>query len=125
MRYIDATPLVADIQISINNLTKIFGRDCSVGKTLSTVIDQIDEMPTADVEPVRHGHWIFEGCSVENYRENIPYLQKKLIYKCSVCDRRISICDDFEHELYNEYPYCHCGAKMKVKEENDGKSSID
>ena len=50
----------------------------------------IDIMPTADVEKVRHGKWIYEGTYVD-----APY-------RCSEC-RRLST---------NEYPYCHCGAKM-------------
>lgn len=77
---------------------------------IKDILRIVDTESKADVEPVRHGHWIFEGCSVENYKEQI--------YKCSVCDRWVSILESFEYELCAEYPYCHCGAKMDEEIEN-------
>lgn len=56
--------------------------------------DEIDNIPTADVEEVRHGYWI-----EDKYNEFFPY-------KCSLCG------DDAEIK----YKYCHCGAKMDGKE---------
>ena len=56
--------------------------------------EQIDQIPSADVEPVRHGHW------------NI-YPESKS-FECSIC------------EICNDLPtlYCsNCGAKMDEKEE--------
>ena len=58
----------------------------------------IEEAPTIDAEPVRHGRWI------------------KL-------DRDIAVCSECgRHEnalLVDSYPYCHCGAKMDGGVEND------
>lgn len=39
------------------------------------------------------------------------------VYKCSCCERRISFTrayetEDEEDDVYRNYPYCHCGAKM-------------
>lgn len=54
----------------------------------------IDEAPTVDAEPVRHGHWI--ECPLRKY-------PKEHIDVCSVCDGK----------ALAKYNYCpHCGAKM-------------
>lgn len=59
----------------------------------------IDEMPTADVEPVRHGRWI---------HEMVGYV------KCSVCnDLEEDVCAIF----YNFCP--NCGAKMDGGDEDE------
>ena len=57
-------------------------------------LDSIDYQPTADVEPVRHAHWVpFNG-----------ELTGRIQYKCSICDSRWGI---------DWMRYCpHCGAKM-------------
>jgi hypothetical protein len=71
-----------------------------------------DELPAADVEPVRHGNW------------NIRLADKStLCLECSICGRKVDNID--LHNLleageYGEacrrYPYCHCGAKMDLEE---------
>ena len=75
---------------------------------------EIEGLPTADVEPVRHGKW--------NIRVSD---ERTLCLECSVCGRKV---DNFNlHRLlifgeYGEacrrYPYCHCGAKIEL-EDND------
>lgn len=61
----------------------------------------IDEMPTADVEPVRHGQWIKTG----------PYY-----YKCSSCGARAWI----KFYPLDEHKFCwHCGAKMDGGENDE------
>lgn len=72
------------------------------------------DLPAADVEPVRHGHW--------NIRVSD---ERTLCLECSVCGRRV---DNFSlHRLliFREYeaacwgyPYCNCGAKMCLEEGN-------
>ena len=71
---------------------------CHEKRTLEWVAkEDIDEMPTIEAEPIRHGHWDII------YTDNIPYA-----YRCSLCGTtRID-------KVY----YCpHCGAKMDLKEE--------
>lgn len=63
-----------------------------------------EETPTADVEEVRHGKWIYKG-----HHEIMGY-----VFQCSVCERwmvAISI-----KNVIGKYPYCHCGAKMESVE---------
>lgn len=74
----------------------------------------IKSLPAADVEPVRHGNW------------NIRLADEMtLCLECSICGRKVDNID--LHNLleageYGEacrrYPYCHCGAKMKLEDNN-------
>ena len=59
----------------------------------------VDEIPSADVSPVRHGRW-----EEQSDRDELV---------CSYCNGG--------YTLYDETPYCpHCGAKMDEEEnEND------
>lgn len=66
----------------------------------------IDSIPSADVAPVRHGHWICDGGN-----EYVDH------YHCSECGSKIDLCN----EIYTEPKpnYCkNCGARMD-KETND------
>lgn len=51
----------------------------------------------ADVEPVRHGHWI----KTDNTWTHDYYEKGTPIYRCSLCGR-------YEKTIQ---PYCNCGAK--------------
>ena len=69
-------------------------------KTDSHFLQLIDNIPTADVEEVRHGYWIpvtYGDC------------------KCSICGNAYGLCGG----LMGDYNYCPgCGARMdKEKEE--------
>lgn len=56
--------------------------------------NRVRELPAADVQPVRHGRWIWDS--------NAPYREHGA-YKCSNCDGH----SDFEEN------YCpNCGARM-------------
>jgi len=70
-------------------------------------VDCADEWRNAEyVEPHKRGKWISHmklyGCESHSYQ-------------CSVCGRSIKV-DPLTEEL-TDYPYCHCGAKMKGDEE--------
>ena len=76
-------------------------------------IETVKHLPSADVEPVRHGKW--------NIRVSD---ERTLCLECSVCGRKV---DNFNlhrllifgeyGEAYRRYPYCHCGAKMCLEED--------
>lgn len=105
-RYIDVTPFVAELQTYINYIKKKHG-DCAVTKTLETVIEQISELPTADVAPVIHAHWIDTGES-EIVCSHCGHLTIHLDFE----DKTIEMSDGLAFALCNP-PYCkHCGAKM-------------
>ena len=58
----------------------------------------LDTVPTADVQEVRHGKWLYED-------SDIGWTD----YKCSACGNIISTVAQDE-DLYSYCPYC--GAKM-------------
>ena len=60
----------------------------------------IDNAPTADVEEIRHGKWIYEGY----------YDVRGHAFQCSACGRWMFT--DFPKHVVEEQPYCHCGAKL-------------
>ena len=69
------------------------------------IANRIKLIPSADVAPVRHGKWEATEWAVNS---SGAILIGRL-YRCSECGRII----DLEHaETLNDYPYCHCGAKM-------------
>lgn len=84
------------------------------GWTPQRVKTLLMRIPAADVEPVRHGNW------------NIRLADEMtLCLECSICGRRVDNIDLhylLEAGKYGEacrrYPYCHCGAKMKLENNN-------
>lgn len=77
-------------------------------------LSAIDDTPTADVEPVRHAKWV-ELKNDPVFRKE--YDDNRRVYYCSKCSRYITIDADVlseygDESLYEEFPYCHCGAKM-------------
>lgn len=68
---------------------------------IAGAMNAIDEMPAADVAPVRHGRWI------EQYEEGL--------YSCSACGTEWVTIEGTPKE--NDMDFCpHCGAKMDLKE---------
>lgn len=77
----------------------------------------LDALPTVDAEPVRHAYW--KLISTRKNKYNFRFL-----YKCSDCGRLIQIYSEEPLQMADIYPYCHCGAKMDGKENENGKSSM-
>ena len=63
--------------------------------------DVVDDLPAADVQEVKHGHWI---------SEHIGYGVTR--YKCSVCGGRFGIIEDFPPNKFCP----NCGARMDGKD---------
>ena len=70
----------------------------------------IDKVPTADVEPVRHGKWVEKHRGAKSpegyYYWNTPLTY---VFVCSECGRKES----------KKEPYCNCGAKMELDKGKD------
>ena len=93
--YIDRNILLEEL-----NETQIEGDEYykGLGRAKQIVCDQ----PTADVEKIRRGKWI--------YRSYHPRMGHA--FECSVCKRWTLTM--FPKGVVEEYPYCHCGAKMEA-----------
>lgn len=85
-------------------LMKLMQDGCSA-KNLQSISD----MPTADVAPVVHGHWIEqEDGNLDTY------------YTCSSCKEDFDLIAGTPYE--NLYNYCpSCGAKMDETVEDDNR----
>lgn len=70
--------------------------------SMNDIRDNLDNIPTIDAEPVRHGKWI--------ERKNYP----GLAYHCSECNYKIYGRPYQNTYLIVPYNFCpNCGAKMK------------
>lgn len=89
-RYIDAEKLT----------DSIFDWDMTIEDLYYSLCKLVDDVPTADVQEVKHGYWIPERDPDENNRIQC--------FHCSVCD------DDFHYiGAFVATPYCpNCGARM-------------
>ena len=83
-------------------------RDCKPDATDTVygcvIADTIDSMPTIEVEPVKHGEWIFQGRRDEDGRN---------IYRCSGCNFEVGVfpCNFISWRTHEKY--CPgCGARM-------------
>lgn len=75
----------------------------------------VNGLPAADVEPVRRGKW--------NIRVSD---ERTLCLECSECGRKVDNINLHRLLIFGEYgeacrryPYCHCGAKMCLEDENN------
>ena len=74
--------------------------------TPSLIKALLNTVPAADVEPVRHGHWICIG-DIDEY-----------IFECSECHEIYCLNDGTPKE--HQYNYCpNCGTKLCKGEENN------
>ena len=74
--------------------------DGMVFEALSHAIRDIALLTSADVTPVRHGHW-----------ETIEGWYGDEIYRCSECKAEFLLIEGTPKD--NDYLYCpHCGARM-------------
>ena len=74
---------------------------------MDTVMDLIEEAPTVDVKPVKHGKWSDKMVAVEESGAGYHADDFRFGYQCSVCGGVLS-----------KTNYCgNCGAKMDGKDE--------
>nr|DAD78978.1 MAG TPA: hypothetical protein [Siphoviridae sp. ctv4j104] len=103
-KYIDSDITVRKLGTWYNDLVGIYGSDEDFVKGYAEAMDNLADVPAADVEEVRHGKWIYEG-----HHEMMGHA-----FQCSVCTRWMFT--NSPEYVVEEYPYCHCGAKMESVE---------
>ena len=92
------------------------------GHTPQNAIDRISKL-SADVAPVRRGEWEIKSRS---YRM-IDDFDEEMYVECPFCKRTFYVPYEFDDEktlayARENYPYCHCGAKMEGERSENGKS---
>ena len=104
MRPIDADALQAEFEW-LKSVVHYHERD-----RVEDAVQRVKNAPTIEAEPVRHGKWCIHKVDV-----NVS------TFYCSECDRTVKCGNDYfmkPTKLVSKiYPYCHCGAKMDLEEE--------
>ena len=103
-RYIDADALKKEVEDSMERNPQESGESGNLRSNHRVehkhFMRLICSQPTADVEPVRHAHWV--GIEYDSYADGNTVYYK---YECSECGSEISTEDPPEY-------CCDCGAKM-------------
>lgn len=80
------------------------------------------ESTVADVVEVRHGYWTIES---EEHQDSVSgEIDEEFYLKCSECGREVwdidhmTVLHGTDEEIFGNYPYCHCGAKMDKENDN-------
>lgn len=98
MRLIDADKLV-------NKFGGVDGWDMEQFQT-DEIVEIIEEQPTIEAEPVRHGEWIEKMSILEDF------IQGSKMHYCSCCGHEMMMSKYIKRKMN----YCsNCGAKMEVK----------
>lgn len=95
------------IMAIIDTAKKMYLHDFNAVEVVQQIVSKLNNMPSEDVQPVKHGRWIgiYEYCEKNGY---IPS-GMGIYYWCSECDKSEKKTSD----------YCpHCGARMDG-EQND------
>lgn len=103
-RYIDVEPLEEKLKEHIKKTES----ELMLG-ALSTFVRLLDITPTADVAPVRHGHWV--EMSYDEYKCSVceKVVREEILYAIKPSDR-----EDASMHIANYCP--NCGARMDAKE---------
>lgn len=100
MRLVDADWVAERLKEWRNWIAETYGENDDYVLCLDTVLMKLDDAPTADVEPMKHGHW-----------ELSPFDGN---WTCSKCGNK-----PYHYNMKN-MNYCpNCGAKMDAEGEND------
>lgn len=107
-RYIDVEPLEDKLKEHIRKTES----ELMLG-ALSTFLRVLDITPTADVAPVRHGHWdVREPMPMHDIKGNLSWGNW---YVCTGCGFATTAIEGH----ITQYKYCpSCGARMDGEEKN-------
>lgn len=99
-KYLDFDIAIRKLGTWYNDLAEANGSDDDFVKGYGEAMDDLADVPAADVQEVKHGKWLYR-C----YHKMMGHE-----FECSVCRRWI--CANSPNHVVEEYPFCHCGAKI-------------
>lgn len=77
--------------------------DVAFSDDFAVAVDDIVEIPAADVAPVVHGRWV--GLEYDGYADGCPVYD---LWECSECGEEVR-----GEDIPTTHPWCHgCGARM-------------
>ena len=107
MRAIDADALKEELVKDLANTMRMI--ELHKGDMAVRVLNKLDEAETLDVAPVVHAKWKVIEVEATQTR-----------FACSKCNKTVECGNDYflkpTKHIGAIYPYCHCGAKMDLKE---------
>lgn len=87
---------------AVKDLLKLYWNESAI-----SLMNDIEELPAADVAPVVHGRWI-EIERTEYYDSEDKHIDTEVLLRCSACGNRLEI-----YEGEDGYNYCpRCRTKM-------------
>ena len=104
--YIEREPMIEEMQRLIDNVSRNFPKATETELIIlkgkyEAFMEYIKEQPTADVQPVRRGKWVY-------YKNNGIWD----IHKCTVCNTPFELPMDVVAS--SVFCYCpHCGADLR------------
>ena len=113
MRPFDADALKYEMVTDLASTMRM--QEMHKGDMAVRALNKIDEAPTIEAEPVRHGRWVHDDlghtyCS--ECHERIHYIH------CYIDEPDFDWDEEWDEEM-PESAYCsHCGAKMDAKEDS-------
>lgn len=99
-KYLDFDIAIRKLGTWYNDLAEANGSDDDFVKGYGEAMDDLADVPAADVQEVKHGKWIYNGHN--------PVMSH--VFQCSVC-KRYMFSNSLDY-VPEEYPFCHCGAKI-------------
>lgn len=98
MRALNVNDFIFDLD-RVKAITNSDSKMVSLIEKIQYMINEYEKQHPIDVEPVRHGRWVGDGC----------------YNTCSLCGNYFDRYDDGGY--YQDFDYCpKCGAKMDLKE---------
>lgn len=94
--YIDKVEVGAKIQMMYIRREMDYGGENDFCRGMRKALRVIENMPAADVQPIRHGRWF--------------HINNDGIIYCSECENEAYWDTDYGQQLFDYCPYC--GAKM-------------
>jgi hypothetical protein len=109
--YIDKVEVGAKIQMMYIRREMDYGGENDFCRGMRKALRVIDNMPAANVQPVKHGYWIKQP---EKFQIHEDVINSNYLYSCSCCNA-----SDLHSERANndgEVKFCwRCGARMDLK----------
>lgn len=116
--YIEREALISEIQEEIDFETTMYTEEQNkyFNMGLKCALRDVKRQPSADVVEVRHGEWNIKS----EIHQMFDDVDEEFFVECPFCQRRYHVPFEFEdgkilEYAREEYPYCHCGAKMDGK----------
>lgn len=93
---------------TLDDMNNVLDVDRTVANYKELLKECYEVLPPVNPQEPKTGHWI---------KEKSVYGWDGKSYQCSKCCRSIHL--DLEVEDLNDYPFCHCGAKMVEPQESE------